>query len=66
VLYFSQKSDTPSSINDVNITFADDNNKITELTLKDYEFTNYALKFKYNYEQVKFLTVYLTIPYLDS
>lgn len=50
----------------MNITFADFDNSIINLTLTSFTFTPYSLTFKYDYQQVKFVIAYLTIPYLDS
>ena len=66
VVYFSQKTELLRSIEDVNITFADENNNLVALSLKDYQFTPYLLKFSFHFEAVSYLTARLTIPYLHS
>ena len=65
-LYFSQQAEISYSVSDFNITFADADNKIINLTLTSWELTPYFLKFYYSYDELNFINVYLRIPYLDS
>lgn len=65
-LYFSQQAEILQSIELVNITFSDQDNQVLNLTTSEYTFSAYSLSFKFDYQMLEFMTVYLTIPYLAS